>query len=117
MVGAEDPVMVIDLSDVWEPVGLRLAVQEHWVQHEVVKLPSFLFHSVSGGSPEGEAVKSSKTYPFLKNYPGKIWKGVIQLEPLVGEFKEFSEEIFYRIDQETNPKEEKEFKYDLPNGE
>ena len=68
-------------------------------------------------TPESEGVTSSKTYPFLKNYPGKIWKGVIQLEPLVGEFREFSEEIFNKVEQETNPKEDKEFKYDLPNGE
>jgi uncharacterized membrane protein required for colicin V production len=66
---------------------------------------------------ESEAVTSSKTYPFLKNYPGKIWKGVIQLEPLVGEFREFSEEIFNKVEKETNTREEKEFKYDLPNGE
>ncbi|MFZ4376129.1 MAG: CvpA family protein [Saprospiraceae bacterium] len=66
---------------------------------------------------ESEAVTSSKTYPFLKNYPGKIWKGVIQLEPLVGEFREFSEEIFNKVEKETNTGEEKEFKYDLPNGE
>jgi uncharacterized membrane protein required for colicin V production len=68
-------------------------------------------------TPESEGVTSSKTYPFLKNYPGKIWKGVIQLEPLVGEFREFSEEIFNKVEQETNTGEEKEFKYDLPNGE
>jgi uncharacterized membrane protein required for colicin V production len=68
-------------------------------------------------TPESEGVTSSKTYPFLKNYPGKIWKGVIQLEPLVGEFREFSEEIFNKVEQEGNPKEDKEFKYDLPNGE
>jgi len=66
---------------------------------------------------ESEAVTSSKTYPFLKNYPGKIWKGVIQLEPLVGEFREFSEEIFNKVEKETSSGEEKEFKYDLPNGE
>lgn len=68
-------------------------------------------------TPESEAVTSSKTYPFLKNYPGKLWKGVIQLEPLVGEFREFSEEIFNKVEKETNSGEEKEFKYDLPNGE
>jgi len=68
-------------------------------------------------TPESEGVTSSKTYPFLKNYPGKIWKGVIQLEPLVGEFREFSEEIFNKVEKETNTGEEKEFKYDLPNGE
>ena len=66
-------------------------------------------------TPESEAVTSSKTYPFLKNYPGKLWKGVIQLEPLVGEFREFSEEIFNKVEKETNSGEEKEFKYDLPN--
>ncbi len=67
-------------------------------------------------TPESEAVTSSKTYPFLKNYPGKIWKGVIQLEPLVGEFREFSEEIFNKVEKETGSGEEKEFQYDLPNG-
>lgn len=66
-------------------------------------------------TPDSEAVKSSKTYPFLKNYPGKIWKGVIQLEPLVGEFREFSEEIFNKVEKGTGSGEEKEFKYDLPN--
>lgn len=66
-------------------------------------------------TPDSEAVTSSKTYPFLKNYPGKIWKGVIQLEPLVGEFREFSEEIFNKVEKGTGSGEEKEFKYDLPN--
>lgn len=68
-------------------------------------------------TPEGEAVSSSKTYPFLKNYPGKLWKGLIQLEPLVGEFREFSEEIFNKVEKETKVGEEREFKYDLPSGE
>lgn len=65
-------------------------------------------------TPDSEAVTSSKTYPFLKNYPGKLWKGVIQLEPLVGEFREFSEEIFNKVEKETGSGEEKEFQYDLP---
>jgi hypothetical protein len=34
----------------------------------------------------------------------------------VGEFREFSEEIFNKVEKETNSGEEKEFKYDLPNG-
>jgi uncharacterized membrane protein required for colicin V production len=67
-------------------------------------------------SPQSQAVTSSKTYGFLKNYPGKIWQGVIRLEPLVGEFKEFSEEIFNKVEEKTNQSEEKEFKYDLPPG-
>jgi uncharacterized membrane protein required for colicin V production len=65
-------------------------------------------------TPDSEAVTSSKTYPFLKNYPGKLWKGVIQLEPLVGEIREFSEEIFNKVEKETGSGEEKEFQYDLP---
>jgi hypothetical protein len=66
---------------------------------------------------DSQTVTSSKTYPFLKNYPGKLWQGVIKLEPLVGEFKAFSEEIFNKVEEKTNTSEEKEFKYDLPSNE
>jgi hypothetical protein len=64
--------------------------------------------------PDSPSVTSSKTYHFLKNYPGKLWQGVIKLEPLVGEFKAFSEEIFNEVEEKTNTSEEKEFNYDLP---
>lgn len=57
-------------------------------------------------TPQSQAVTSSKTYPFLINYPGKIWQGVIKLKPLVGEFKEFSEEIFKNIEDESKPSAE-----------
>ena len=68
-------------------------------------------------SPQSQAVTSSKTYAFLKNYPGQVWQGVIKLEPLVGEFKEYSEEIFNRVEEKTNSSEEEKINFNSPAGE
>lgn len=68
-------------------------------------------------SESASGISESQTYPFLKEYPGKVTRSFTILKPILQDFWDYTMDMMDQVDQMAEPAEEDTQIYDLPEEE